>query len=185
MSEASAREAAWLGWPVWGLAVACIFLSYNAAGAGGVELDGAWARWLWVPWVLLAIVGTNAIARGLDAPGFDVTDTRDWLGAAAGTGVFLLVRGTLELVPDPAGPNAANLVFTGAAALALTVLSRFRVGTRVLEGLIVGAGLVALGYGLPALAGDEVVRGLIAAFAAAGGFALAGVVGLARMPDRA
>lgn len=40
------RRAAWLGWPVWGLAIAAIFISYNAVGAADVDLPYGLTGWL-------------------------------------------------------------------------------------------------------------------------------------------
>lgn len=176
------RVATWLGWPVWGLTVAAIFLSYNALGASSAKLPWGLAGWLWVPWVGLGAAANEAIARKLGAEGFDVGDRSDWLSTLAGTGVFLAVDGVVGLAPAPTGPNAVNLVSVGGVAAGLAVLQRLRVGVRAAPGLLVGGGLVAGAYALPGLAGAEVLRGLVAALAGAVGFSLVGVAGLALEP---
>lgn len=173
------ERAAWLGWPIWGLAVAAIFLSYNALGGTEAGLADRWQRWLWVPWVGLGIAGSRTVASALDVEGPDWRDPSFWTSRVAGIAVFAAVEGLVELAPAPAGPNAANLVFSGAIAAALAVFQRVQLGLDPRPGVALGSLLVGLAYALPGLLAVEVLRGLAAALAVALGFVLVGALGLA------
>lgn len=178
MRDARAR-AAWLGWPLWGLAIAGIFLSYNAVGAAGVDLPWRLDGWLWVPWVLAGIAGSRLVQVSLDVEGPDWSDRSVWLSRLAGVGVFLGVDGILAVVPAPEGPNAVNLAFSGGVAAGLAVLQHVREDLPLLPGVAAGVAVIALAYALPSLVAAEVLRGLVSALAVAFGFLGVGVVGLA------
>lgn len=145
--SANRERAAWLGWPIWGLAVAAIFLSYNALGGADAGISEAVERWLWVPWVGLGIAGSRTVANALEVDGPDWRERSFWTSRVAGIAVFAAVEGLLALAPTPAGPNAANLVFSGAIAAALAVLQRVQLGLDPRPGVALGALLVAVAVG--------------------------------------
>lgn len=173
------RRASWLGWPIWGLAVAAIFLSYNTLAGTEAGLDGL-QPWLWTPWVGLGIAGSRAAARALDAPVPGWRERRLWLSSLAGLALFAGVDALLALAPSPAGPNAANLAFSGAIAAGLALVQRMQVGLDHRPGVVLGSLLVSGAYALPELVTFEALRALAAALAVAVGFALVGVMGLRR-----
>lgn len=174
------ETAAWASWFVWGLAVACIFLTYNLVGAtDGAGLPEGLVAWLWAPWVALAIVASSVIARLLGARGFDVRDRATWLGSLAATGVIVGAELLVPRLPLPESPNASNLVLVGAIAAGLAILQRIQGRGAIRPGLTGGGVVAGVGLLVPHLAAVETTRGLIAAGAASLVFVAIGGMGLA------
>lgn len=182
MTEGPSSEdalAVWAAWPIWGFAVAGIFLTYNLVGAtDGEGLPDAAVGWLWAPWILAGIVIVQLVSGAMGAQGFDPRDRRAWIGSLAGTAVIVVSELVIARLPFPDGPNASNLVLAGAIAAALSVLQRVQGRGSPWPGLV-GGGLVgAVGIVLPFLAGAEAVRGLLAAATVVVGFGAIGAWGM-------
>lgn len=158
LHEALEQRTSGITWMIWGIAVAAIFVSYSYVGVVAEVYDPAAASlnsWLWLPWVLLAVVATRQLwhSAGLvleiDTDGFDLEGLATgaiFMGLSFG-GIFAVQELGVPLL-EPAIVLLAIGVATGlVGVLGLTTTSSFERRIATAGGIL----LVAVALGTTAL----------------------------------